>query len=87
MLLRSLLILGTSSLFLLSCGPKAPKLTFCVVDSYNGRTPSCLCRDADKNSFELTIEECDGFIAQPLADAQLLQQYVNDLERRVARCK
>lgn len=87
MRLLSLLIIGTSSVILLSCGPQAPKLTFCVVDSYNGRTPSCLCRDPQKRSYELTIEECDGYIAQPLKDAQLLQQYVNDLERRVARCK
>lgn len=79
-----LLPLGILSLALVSCGPKAPKMTFCIVD---GTVPACYCVAPDGKQYDLTILECDKFIAQPPADAQKLRQYVLDLERKVASCR
>jgi hypothetical protein len=85
---RLLVITGIlSSLLLVSCGPKAPRLTFCVVDAPGDLEPVCICRSPDKVTTTISIEDCHKYIAQPAEDAELLQDYVLALERRVANCR
>lgn len=82
--MRLPLLLLVGILSFCGCAPKAPKLTFCIVD---GEVPACYCVGPDGRQFDLTMMECDKFIAQPPSDAQKLRQYVLDLEKRVANCR
>lgn len=78
--------LGIFSL-LVGCGSKAPALTFCLVESVNHHPAICHCRDASKKVFDLTIEYCDKFVAQPPKDAKALRTYVLGLEKDLATCE
>ena len=76
--MKAFLTLLAVTLMLGGCGPKAPKLTFCVLD---GENSVLICQAPDGHQYDVTIRDAHRFLCQPPQDAQKLRDYVISLER------
>ena len=75
------------SLFIGSCGPKAPPQTLCFIDL---KDQVLHCEGTiDKRPFTVTLIDAEkkNYLCEPLKEAQALRDYVISLERAVANCK
>lgn len=69
--MKSFAILNT--FLLLSCIHGGPKVTVCLV---NSETQGCDCyNETTRESYSITLAQCDKYIALPPTDAQTLLQY------------
>lgn len=70
----------------MSCGSKAPDLTFCVLRVVSGDPVELFCSHPKEGDTVIPIEGADRFVCQPRRDAELLRNYVINLEKKAARC-
>jgi len=66
-----------------ACLPPRPHLTFCVVDS---SISGCHCSDG-KIKTELSLSECDKYVALSPRDSELEMNYILDLEKSLVQCE
>lgn len=82
--LKTLLWLILVSAIVSSCAyfpPVKPMIQPCVVVHELNR---CICSDFEGNStYDLTWEECDGYIAISLKDSRLVDEYIMNLEKQL----
>lgn len=82
--MKQLISLAILGIIISGCGPKAPKLTFCIID---GRSAELFCTDPNGKDFVLTIPEAHKYVCESSADAEKLFNYVVELEKKVANCR
>lgn len=75
MRLMLLLLLGISAS---SCIPPRPKLDFCVVDA---DVPNCHCSNGSDHKYDLSLKECDKFVALSPRDSEAAMAYIIQLEK------
>lgn len=66
------ILCATFSLFLTSCGTKAPPVTVCLLVVND---QSCFCAYPSGDAKKEPLEKCDGFLAMPPEDLDKLMQF------------
>lgn len=61
--------------------PVKPMIQPCIVNHLLSR---CICSDFEGNeTYELTWDECDGYIAISQKDSRLVDEYIMNLEKQL----
>jgi hypothetical protein len=77
------LLLGISSLFL-SCGDKAPPVTWCIFDD---QLEVFDCVSPDGKQTQVSLRDARKYVCQSPRDAQIVQTYVAQLESDLTKCQ
>lgn len=77
--MRRLISLALLSTALSSCGPERPQVTVCAVVFAKD---NCRCRDPKGKKFDITLKECNNFLALSPQDGNAIFNYMTDIEKQ-----